>query len=101
MPDQINDTDYTAEQLEGRHAITEALRAGRPLDKLYIAKNAEGMRRLLQDAKAAGVVVVERERAALDAMSATGRHQGVIATVAARVYADYDELLTLLEDFSN
>ncbi len=87
------DDAVVTEQLEGRHAITEALRANRSLDKLYFAKGADGLRQLLELARSAGVVTVERDRAQLDLMSQTKRHQGVIATVAARRYAEVDELL--------
>ncbi|MCL2546768.1 MAG: 23S rRNA (guanosine(2251)-2'-O)-methyltransferase RlmB [Oscillospiraceae bacterium] len=96
MDDNISSTntnDISVELLEGVHAITEALRAGRPLDKLYVSKDAKNLRGLLQEAKRAQVVVIERERANLDGMSATGKHQGVIASVAARRYADLDEII--------
>ena len=60
--------------LEGRNAVQEALAAGRPIDKLYIAAG-------------------ETDRRKLDQLSATGAHQGVIAMVAAHAYATVDEIL--------
>ena len=82
-------------QLEGRNAITEALKAGRTIDKVFIASGDidRGLQRLAAEAKDAGAVVVPVERRKLDAMSTTRSHQGVIALVAARDYFTIDELL--------
>ena len=71
--------------IEGRNAVTEALRAGAAIDKLYIAKGETDrtLGRIAAQAKKAGAVVVEADRRKLDAMSATHSHQGVIAVAAA------------------
>lgn len=81
--------------LEGRNAVAEALRAGRPIDKLYIAKGGTDhtLARLAAQAKAAGLVVVEVDRRKLDAMSATHSHQGIIAIAAATPYATVEDIL--------
>ncbi len=82
-------------QLEGRNALTEALRSGRTIDKVFIATGDidRGLQRLAAQAKEAGAVVVPVDRRKLDAMSTTGAHQGVIALVAAREYYSIDDLL--------
>lgn len=81
--------------LEGRNAVQEALAAGRPIDKLYIAagETDRALARLAAMAKEAGVAVVETDRRKLDQLSATGAHQGVVAMVAAHAYATVDEIL--------
>ncbi|MEW6228461.1 MAG: 23S rRNA (guanosine(2251)-2'-O)-methyltransferase RlmB [Bacillota bacterium] len=81
--------------VEGRNSVIEALRAGRPLVKVMIAKGIEPAfaRSVRFLARQAGVPVVEAERARLDAMSATRNHQGIIAIGAAVRYRDVDELL--------
>ena len=73
-------------QLEGRNALTEALRSGRTIDKVFIASGDtdRALQRLAADAKEAGAVVVPVDRRKLDAMSYTHAHQGVIALAAAR-----------------
>ena len=70
--------------IEGRNAVTEALRAGRAIDKLYIAKGEtdKTLAFLASKARAAGVVVVEADRRKLDSMSVTQAHQGVVALAA-------------------
>lgn len=82
-------------QLEGRNALTEALRSGRTLDKVFIASGEtdRGLQRLAAEAKEAGAVVVTVDRRKLDAMSTTRAHQGVIAYAAAREYFTIDDIL--------
>ena len=82
-------------QLEGRNALTEALRSGRTLDKVFIASGEtdRGLQRLAAEAKEAGAVVVPVDRRKLDAMSTTHSHQGVIALAAAREYFSIDDIL--------
>ena len=82
--------------IEGRNAVTEALRAGTPIDKLYIAKGETDrtLSALAAQARKAGVVVVECDRRKLDAMSETHSHQGVIALAAAKAYASVEDILS-------
>lgn len=82
--------------LEGRNAVWEALRAGRQLDKLFVASgSASGVGHIIQLARKQGVPVQECDRRKLDRMSATGAHQGVIAIAAAARYAELDDILAL------
>ena len=82
-------------QLEGRNALTEALRAGRTIDKVFIAAGDtdKGLQRLAAEAKEAGAVVVPVDRRKLDMMSFTHAHQGVITLAAAHEYATIDDIL--------
>ena len=82
-------------QLEGRNALTEALRAGRTIDKVFIADGDtdRGLQRLAAEAKEAGAVIVPVDRRKLDQMSTSHSHQGVIALVAAREYFSVDDIL--------
>ena len=82
-------------QLEGRNALTEALRAGRTIDKVFIADGDtdRGLQRLAAEAKEAGAVIVPVDRRKLDQMSFTRSHQGVIALAAAHEYYTIDDLL--------
>ena len=82
-------------QLEGRNAVTEALRSGRTIDKVFIAdgETDRSLQRLAAQAKDAGAVVVPVDRRKLDGMSVTRAHQGIIALAAAHDYATVDEML--------
>ena len=82
-------------QLEGRNALTEALRSGRTIDKVFIASGEtdRGLQRLAAQAKEAGAVVVPVDRRKLDQMSQSHSHQGVIALAAAREYFSVADIL--------
>ena len=86
--------------IEGRNAVTEALRSGQAIDKLYIAKGETDrtLGRIAAQARKAGIVVVEADRRKLDAMSATHAHQGVIAMAAAAEYVSVEDLLRIAQE---
>lgn len=81
--------------IEGRNAVLEALRAGAPIDKIYIARGETdaALGHIASTARSGGIVVVESDRRKLDAMSLTHAHQGVIAVAAVREYATVEEIL--------
>ena len=82
-------------QIEGRNALTEALRSGRTIDKVFVADGDtdRSLQHLAAEAKKAGAVVVPVDRRKLDAMSTTRSHQGIIALAAAHDYYTIDDLL--------
>ena len=82
-------------QIEGRNALTEALKSGRTIDKVFVADGDtdRALQRLTAQAKEAGAVIVPVDRRKLDAMSTTRAHQGVIALVAAHDYFTIDDIL--------
>jgi 23S rRNA (guanosine2251-2'-O)-methyltransferase len=82
-------------QIEGRNPVLEALRAGRSINKLLVAKGSrEGsIREVLALAREKGVLVQEVDRARLDTLAGGRAHQGVIALVAAHRYYEVDEIL--------
>jgi len=86
------------EIIAGRNPVCEALRAGRPINKIYLARN-------LKPATAAEVsglaresrVPVQRvEKQLLDRMAEGALHQGIVASVAPYQYADLDDILARL-----
>ena len=87
--------EEVAGQIEGRNALTEALRAGRTIDKVFVAEGDtdRSLQRLAAQAKEAGAVIVPVDRRKLDQMSATRSHQGIIALVAAHDYFTVDDIL--------
>jgi 23S rRNA (guanosine2251-2'-O)-methyltransferase len=90
--------------LSGIHPIAEALKAGRPLERLLVAKGAGGPRlqEIIDLARRASVQVRFEPRAALDRLAGSSAHQGVVALGAAKQYADLDsaassELVVVLD----
>ncbi|WP_302625780.1 23S rRNA (guanosine(2251)-2'-O)-methyltransferase RlmB [uncultured Eubacterium sp.] len=86
--------------IEGRNAVIEAYRAGKTVDKLFVLEHCKegSMNTVLREAKKNDTVIhyVKRER--LDQMSETGKHQGVIAYIAAYDYASVDDILKKAEE---
>ncbi len=86
--------------IEGRNAVIEAFRAGKTIDKLFVLEHCKegSMNTVLREAKKQGTVInyVKKER--LDQMSETGKHQGVIAYIAAYEYASVEDILKKAED---
>ena len=83
--------------IEGRNAVVEALRAGRAIDKLYIARGEtdRALGHIAGLARERGIAVSDCDRRKLDAMSVTKAHQGVIAVCALRSYASLDDILAV------
>ena len=96
------DTDFASDEglIEGRNAVTEALRSGRTINKIFLADGDtdRSLGRLAAMAKDAGAVVVRIDRRKLNDMSPTGAHQGIIASVAAHDYATLDDIFAVAEE---
>ena len=88
------------ERIEGRNAVIEALRAGRAIDKIYLAKGEtdKTLGHIASKARSQGLVVVECDRRKLDFMSRTGAHQGVIALCAVRETVSLQDILAIAEE---
>ena len=86
--------------IEGRNAVAEALRAGRTIDKLFVARGETDrtLGRIIARAREKGIPVTECDRRKLDSMSVTHAHQGVIAQAAMREYSTIDEILLYAEE---
>ncbi len=100
MKDRFKDIKDTPDEvglIEGRNAVSEALRAGRKIDKVYIAggETDGALKALVQRARAAGAVISEADRRKLDFLSATGSHQGIIAVAAAMEYSSVEDILSI------
>ena len=85
--------------IEGRNAVLEAFRSGKPIDKLFVLDGCQDgpIRTIVREAKKHDTILqfVTKER--LSQISETGRHQGVIAYAAAYEYADVEDMLRLAE----
>lgn len=81
--------------LVGRNAVTEALKSGRGINKLWIASgDREGsVAEIAALAKERGIVVQYVERAKIESLAGGHRHQGVLAYVAPVPYAELDDIL--------
>ena len=99
-PMKRQDTPRTRDEREadpniiiGRNPVTEALKAGREIDKLLVTSREGSMIKILAMAKEQGIPVMYVEKAALDRISGGQVHQGVAAYVSPYAYASLDDIL--------
>ena len=91
---------YQEMNIEGRNAVIEAFRSGKTVDKLYILDGCQDgpVMTIKREAKKHDTLVKYVTKERLDQMSQTGKHQGVIAVIAAYDYAEVDDILQKARD---
>ena len=86
---------YEEFTIEGRNAVLEAFRSGKTIDKLFVLDGCHDgpVNTITREARKCDTIInyVSKER--LDAMSKTGKHQGVMAYAAAYTYAEVSDIL--------
>lgn len=86
--------------IEGKNPVLEALKSGRPVNKILLAKGLKPdstISEIVEEARNKKIPVEYTDRHALDRQSVTGESRGVLALAAARDYASLDDLLELPE----
>lgn len=85
---------YTEFTIEGRNAVIEAFRAGKPIDKIFILDGCQDgpVSTIKREAKKKDVMIKYVTKERLDQISETGKHQGVIAYAAAYEYAELEDI---------
>ena len=95
-----NEKKVNENMIEGRNAVLEAFRSGKPIDKLYVLDVCQDgpVRTIVREARKHDTIIhfVEKER--LSQLSVTGKHQGVIACAAAYEYSEEEDMLKLAEE---
>lgn len=85
----MEEKKMNSQQIEGRNAVMEAFRSGKPIDKVYILDGCQDgpIRSIVREAKKHDTILnfVTKER--LNQISETGRHQGVCTGSGLRVCA--------------
>ncbi len=85
--------------LIGRNAVTEALKAGRGVNKLLLAEgDKEGsISEIVALAKERGIIIQSVERGKIEAIAGGLRHQGVLAYVSPVAYVEVEDILKAAE----
>lgn len=85
--------------IEGRNAVLEAFRSGKPINRIYIQDGCQDgpIMSIKREAKKHDTLIKYVAKERLDQMSETGKHQGVIACAAAYEYAQVEDMLALAE----
>lgn len=85
---------FTEFTIEGRNAVIEAFRAGKPIDKIFVLDGCQDgpISTIKREAKKKDVLIKYVTKERLDQISETGKHQGVIAYAAAYEYAELEDI---------
>jgi len=102
-----NESDMEAEKrkrpgtdiLIGRNPVTEALRAGRPIEKILVQEGAGGAAgKLIALAKENGVRIERVRKSDLEKLVGKEPHQGILAIASAHAYASMDDIFRRAEE---
>jgi 23S rRNA (guanosine2251-2'-O)-methyltransferase len=91
---------YEELTLQGRNAVMEAFRAGKPIDRLFILDGCKDgpVQSIIREAKKGDTILTFVKKERLDEISPDGKHQGVIAYAAAYEYAEVSDILKAASD---
>ncbi|HHU90867.1 MAG TPA: 23S rRNA (guanosine(2251)-2'-O)-methyltransferase RlmB [Clostridiaceae bacterium] len=87
------------DRVEGKNSVFEAIRSGRPLNKLFVEKDSQDVLvlRIIAMAREKDIPIQYLERNKLDSISQTRAHQGVILELAAKEYVEVEDILGTAE----
>lgn len=91
---------YEEFTIEGRNAVMEAFRSGKPIDRLFVLDGCQDgpVKSIIREAKKTDCIVTYVKKERLDQISQTEKHQGVIAYAAAYEYAEVEDILKAAEE---
>ena len=95
-----HEPQFEFDGLIGRNSVIEALKAGRTINKILIAKGDSGgsIKQILALANEKRIVIQFVDRAKLDSMHLNRPHQGVVAMVSVKDYVEIEDILKAAED---
>ena len=88
-------TEPKPDVIAGRNPVSEAIRSGRPIDKILVARGEKtgAVVGILAKAREKQIPVKEADRVKLDFLSGSAPHQGIIALAAAKEYCTVEDIL--------
>lgn len=88
-------TETKPDVIAGRNPVSEALRSGRPIDKILVARGEKSgaVVGILAKARDRQIPVKEVDRVKLDFLSGSAPHQGIVALAAAKEYSSVEDIL--------
>lgn len=91
---------YEEFTIEGRNAVMEAFRAGKPIDRVFLLDGCQDgpIKSIAREARKGDTIITYVKKERLDQLSETGKHQGVIAYAAAYEYAEVEDILNAAKE---
>ena len=93
----MNKEENNKDIIAGRNTVSEALKSGRSIDTLYVAKGelTGSVKVIAALAKEKHIPVKEVDRKKLDFMTNRANHQGIVALAAVKDYSSVDDIFEL------
>ena len=93
----MNKEENNKDIIAGRNPVSEALKSGRSIDTLYVAKGElnGSVKVIAALAKEKHIPVKEVDRKKLDFMTNRANHQGIVALAAVKDYSSVDDIFEL------
>lgn len=82
----------------GRNAVAEALRSGRTVDSILVARGDRSgtLGKIIGECRERGIVVKEADARKLDYLCGHSNHQGIVAFTAVHEYASIEDILATI-----
>ena len=95
-----NERENEKDVIFGRNSVAEAIKSGRPLDYVMVARGdrSGSIPKIVADAKKAGIVIKEVDSKKLDFICGHNNHQGIVASGAVKEYSTVEDIFNLAEE---
>ncbi len=89
-----NNNEVRSDIISGRNPVSEAIRSGRPIDKILVARGEKSgaVVGILAKAKDRQIPVKDVDRTKLDYLTGSSNHQGIAAFAAVKDYCTVDDI---------
>ncbi len=97
---QNNERENEKDVIFGRNSVAEAIKSGRPLDSVMVARGdrSGSIPKIVADAKKAGIVIKEVDPKKLDFVCGHNNHQGIAAFGAVKEYSSIEDIFATAEE---
>ncbi len=97
---QNNERENEKDVIFGRNSVAEAIKSGRPLDSVMVARGdrSGSIPKIVADAKKAGIVIKEVDPKKLDFVCGHNNHQGIAAFGAVKEYSSVEDIFATAEE---
>ncbi|MBE6749159.1 MAG: 23S rRNA (guanosine(2251)-2'-O)-methyltransferase RlmB [Ruminococcaceae bacterium] len=95
-----NERENEKDVIFGRNSVAEAIKSGRPLDSVMVARGEKSgsIPKIVADAKKAGIVIKEVDSKKLDFICGHNNHQGIAAMGAVKEYSSIEDIFATAEE---
>lgn len=95
-----NEREQEKDVIFGRNSVAEAIKSGRPIDSVMVARGdrSGSIPKIVADAKKQGIVIKEVDSKKLDFVCGHNNHQGIAAFAAIKEYSTVEDIFAVAEE---